>query len=158
MTERHLTDCALSDLGLAPAARLPVARELGETSLMFLVHPTLGNDDMLHMASGLNWIEDYGSIDSSIVKMVFEPDTLEFAVLDDAQDLLLGAERNGRQLVKHQRAAIGAFEMSDVRLVRTREGARFVAKKFGFQYRFRQSRAIHLDDPLLPAIRQVMQA
>jgi dTDP-4-amino-4,6-dideoxygalactose transaminase len=27
--------------GLAPAERLPVARELGETSLMFLVHPTL---------------------------------------------------------------------------------------------------------------------
>jgi dTDP-4-amino-4,6-dideoxygalactose transaminase len=29
------------ELGLAPAARLPVARELGESSLMFLVHPTL---------------------------------------------------------------------------------------------------------------------
>lgn len=29
-----------------PAARLPVARQLGETSLMFLVHPTLGQDDM----------------------------------------------------------------------------------------------------------------
>ena len=29
------------DLGLAPKERLPVAKELGETSLMFLVHPTL---------------------------------------------------------------------------------------------------------------------
>lgn len=28
----------------APAARLPVARELGETSLMFLVHPTLSEE------------------------------------------------------------------------------------------------------------------
>jgi dTDP-4-amino-4,6-dideoxygalactose transaminase len=26
--------------------RLPVARELGETSLMFLVHPTLGEREM----------------------------------------------------------------------------------------------------------------
>jgi dTDP-4-amino-4,6-dideoxygalactose transaminase len=30
-----------------PAPRLAVARELGETSLMFLVHPTLGEQDML---------------------------------------------------------------------------------------------------------------
>lgn len=32
--------------GLRPATRLPVARELGETSLMFLVHPTLTEADM----------------------------------------------------------------------------------------------------------------
>jgi hypothetical protein len=32
--------------GLGPAQRLPVARALGETSLMFLVHPTLGKRDM----------------------------------------------------------------------------------------------------------------
>jgi len=32
---------AFSDTEMAPAERLPVARELGETSLMFLVHPTL---------------------------------------------------------------------------------------------------------------------
>ena len=30
--------------GLSPGKRLPVARRLGETSLMFLVHPTLTND------------------------------------------------------------------------------------------------------------------
>ena len=29
-----------------PAERLPIARELGETSLMFNVHPTLSIDDM----------------------------------------------------------------------------------------------------------------
>lgn len=33
--------------GLRPTERLPTARELGETSLMFLVHPTLGENDML---------------------------------------------------------------------------------------------------------------
>ncbi|HEY9056046.1 MAG TPA: DegT/DnrJ/EryC1/StrS aminotransferase family protein [Aurantimonas sp.] len=34
------------DAGLAPAQRLPNAVELGETSLMFLVHPTLTEDEM----------------------------------------------------------------------------------------------------------------
>ena len=32
---------AFDDTGWRPTERLPVARELGETSLMFLVHPTL---------------------------------------------------------------------------------------------------------------------
>ncbi len=32
--------------GLRPAGRLPVAKELGETSLMFLVDPTLNDDNM----------------------------------------------------------------------------------------------------------------
>lgn len=32
---------AFDDTGFRPVERLPVAKELGETSLMFLVHPTL---------------------------------------------------------------------------------------------------------------------
>jgi len=32
---------AFDNTGWRPVERLPVARELGETSLMFLVHPTL---------------------------------------------------------------------------------------------------------------------
>jgi len=32
---------AFDGTGYRPAERLPVARELGETSLMFMVHPTL---------------------------------------------------------------------------------------------------------------------
>jgi dTDP-4-amino-4,6-dideoxygalactose transaminase len=35
---------------MRPASRLPVAQELGETSLMFLVHPTLSEEDMQWMA------------------------------------------------------------------------------------------------------------
>ncbi|HVP43770.1 MAG TPA: DegT/DnrJ/EryC1/StrS aminotransferase family protein [Terriglobales bacterium] len=35
---------------MRPAERLPVARELGETSLMFLVHPTLSERDMADTA------------------------------------------------------------------------------------------------------------
>ena len=37
---------AFDHSGLRPADRLPVARELGETSLMFLTHPTLTADDI----------------------------------------------------------------------------------------------------------------
>jgi dTDP-4-amino-4,6-dideoxygalactose transaminase len=37
---------AIQDAGMAPAERLPVAKELGETSLMFLVHPTLTVDEI----------------------------------------------------------------------------------------------------------------
>lgn len=38
---------AFVDAGYGPAERLPVAKELGETSLMFLVHPTLTDTDMM---------------------------------------------------------------------------------------------------------------
>lgn len=37
---------AFKDMGLAPSTRLPVARQLGDTSLMFLVHPTLTAADI----------------------------------------------------------------------------------------------------------------
>lgn len=37
---------AFEQHGLGPKQRLPVAKELGETSLMFLVHPTLTEEDM----------------------------------------------------------------------------------------------------------------
>jgi hypothetical protein len=34
---------------MRPEKRLPVAEELGETAMMFLVHPTLSDDDMKDM-------------------------------------------------------------------------------------------------------------
>jgi dTDP-4-amino-4,6-dideoxygalactose transaminase len=53
---------AFDNTGWRPAERLPVAKELGETSLMFLVHPTLTEqeiaktcevvDSILHLAGG----------------------------------------------------------------------------------------------------------
>ena len=36
-----------------PAERLPVARELGETSLMFLTHPTIGDAELEHAAAAI---------------------------------------------------------------------------------------------------------
>jgi len=45
---------AFAGTGLAPTNRLPIARELGENSLMFPVHPTLSEDDMHHIADAMN--------------------------------------------------------------------------------------------------------
>jgi len=45
---------AFDDTGWRPLERLPVARELGETSLMFLVHPTLTNADMTKTCEVIN--------------------------------------------------------------------------------------------------------
>lgn len=42
--------------GLRPATRLPNARMLGETSLMFLVHPTLTEDDMHRIGNEISRI------------------------------------------------------------------------------------------------------
>jgi dTDP-4-amino-4,6-dideoxygalactose transaminase len=44
---------AFIDRGLAPARRFPVARELGETSVVLLVHPTLGEEHMHRAADVL---------------------------------------------------------------------------------------------------------
>ena len=37
---------AFDTTGFRPKERLPVAKELGDTSLMFLVHPTLTNEEI----------------------------------------------------------------------------------------------------------------
>lgn len=42
---------AFEGAGFRPEARLPVVRALGESSLMFLVHPTLSPDEMMAMCS-----------------------------------------------------------------------------------------------------------
>jgi len=39
---------------MRPEKRLPVAQELGESAMMFLVHPTLSEDDMRSMVAGVN--------------------------------------------------------------------------------------------------------
>lgn len=45
---------AFDGTGLRPAQRLPIAQELGETSLMFLVHPTLTNEEMDQTCAALS--------------------------------------------------------------------------------------------------------
>ncbi|AIU27406.1 aminotransferase [Pandoraea pnomenusa] len=45
---------AFDNTGWRPEVRLPVARELGETSLMFLVHPTLTDEEMAFVCRELD--------------------------------------------------------------------------------------------------------
>lgn len=51
-SEIYLEKC-FQDAGLAPAERLPVARQLGDTSLMFLVHPTITPEQMASYAEAV---------------------------------------------------------------------------------------------------------
>lgn len=49
---------AFTDLGLGPDKRLPVAKELGETSLMLLVHPTLTDAEIALTCQVLESVAD----------------------------------------------------------------------------------------------------
>jgi dTDP-4-amino-4,6-dideoxygalactose transaminase len=55
---------AFSDRGWGPRARLPVARELGETSMMFLVHPTLATSDVEAMGRAIREVTEAASLES----------------------------------------------------------------------------------------------
>ncbi len=50
--EIYLEKC-FQNAGMAPSSRLPVARLLGETSLMFLVHPTITAEQMTAYAEAI---------------------------------------------------------------------------------------------------------
>ena len=54
-SEIYLEKC-FQYAGVAPAERLPVARELGETSLMFLVHPTITPEQMAGYADAVRTV------------------------------------------------------------------------------------------------------
>lgn len=53
---------AFTGLGLAPEERLPVARRLGETSLMFLVHPTLTADEIARTCDVLKKVMELATL------------------------------------------------------------------------------------------------
>jgi dTDP-4-amino-4,6-dideoxygalactose transaminase len=52
---------AFTNVGLGPKGRLPCAQILGETSLMFLVHPTLSATDMQAVADAVRTVMDRAS-------------------------------------------------------------------------------------------------
>jgi len=54
---------AFVDAGYGPTYRLPVAKELGETSLMFLVHPTLTEADMLDTCKAVEKVFTQASVE-----------------------------------------------------------------------------------------------
>ena len=47
---------AFDNTGWRPMERLPIAKELGETSLMFLVHPTLNQDEIAETVEALQQV------------------------------------------------------------------------------------------------------
>lgn len=47
---------AFDNTGLRPESRLPIAKQLGETSLMFLVHPTLTEDEIKQTVEAIDSI------------------------------------------------------------------------------------------------------
>lgn len=49
---------AFAKHGLVPLQRFPIAKQLGETSLMFLVHPTLTEEHMLYTVQVVNEVMD----------------------------------------------------------------------------------------------------
>ena len=53
---------AFTDLGLAPKERLPVASRLGETSLMFMVHPTLTSDEIARTCDVLKKVVELATL------------------------------------------------------------------------------------------------
>lgn len=55
---------AFADTGLRPATRLPIAQQLGETSLMFLVHPTLTSAEIEKTLQAIDTV--FTQIDMSI--------------------------------------------------------------------------------------------
>ena len=58
-SEIYLERC-FQEAGLTPADRLSVARELGETSLMFLVHPTITPEQMAGYAEAVRSVVKQG--------------------------------------------------------------------------------------------------
>ena len=85
-------------------------------------------------------------------------DPLELAVFDDPQQLLLGGQRHGGDLVQEQRAAVGLLEAAGAAAGSPGERPRLVAEQFGVEQRFGQRRAVQLDQPFAPPARQEMQA
>ena len=55
---------AFDDTGWRPETRLPNARLLGETSLMFLVHPTLGEAEITKTCTVLQTVLAQASVGS----------------------------------------------------------------------------------------------
>lgn len=53
---------AFERAGLLPPRPLPIAKELGETSLMFLVHPTLGEVDMHNTCKAVEKVFNWASL------------------------------------------------------------------------------------------------
>lgn len=82
--------------------------------------------------------------------------SLELAILDDSQQLLLHPGAGGGQLVKEQSAAICPLEAALMALGRTGKRSRLVTEQFGLQQALAQGGAVDGDKALIPARREIM--
>src|SRR3954466_14966776 len=84
-------------------------------------------------------------------------DALDRPVLDRAQQLHLHRQRYIVDVVEEQRAALGHFEAAWLVFNRAGERAALVAEELGLDQIFREQRAAHGDEGLVPAAARVMQ-
>ncbi len=82
--------------------------------------------------------------------------SLELAILDDPQQLLLHPGAGGGQLVEEEGAAIGPLEAALMALGCAGKGARLVTEQLGLQQTLAQSGAVDGDKALIPARREIM--
>src|SRR5271167_5029371 len=73
-------------------------------------------------------------------------ETLEFAILEDTQQLDLNGRWHIADFVQKERAAVRQFEFSRLAGDRTGKGPFFVAEQFAFKEIFRDSRAVDLQE------------
>src|SRR4051812_596732 len=84
-------------------------------------------------------------------------DTLEFTRLEHAQQLGLEAERDVRDLVEEERAAVRELEASHAVCLRVGERTFHVAEELAFEYAFREAPRVHRDERLRGARRDRMK-
>ena len=82
--------------------------------------------------------------------------TLEFALLQNAQQFHLGGEAEVADFVEEQGAAVGQFEATFLAGVRPGEGPFFMSEQLGFDQGFGQRGATHLNERPLGAHRIVV--
>ena len=76
-------------------------------------------------------------------------DTVEFALLEDAQQFRLNVERQLADFVQEDRSAVGQFEAADAAGDGAGEGPFFMAEQLAFHQASRQCRAVDLDQRLV---------
>ncbi|MNT30385.1 hypothetical protein D3C72_1661750 [compost metagenome] len=86
------------------------------------------------------------------------PDTLQLAILDNAQQLFLNQHRRGSEFIKEQRPTVSAFETPWMTFLRTGKGARLMAEQLRIEQIFVQRRAVKRDERAVPSSGKIVQA
>ena len=93
---------------------------------------------------------------TSAVRSDSEPEALELAVLDRAQDLALSRQAEVGDLVEEQRPSVGELEFPLHPLIGAGERAPLVAEQLAVEQRLAQRRGVERDERLRLARRRVV--